>query len=51
MPMKELVVRKKRATHEDSAPVESTMVVTSGHGQARGGHEPDGERKGKGQDE
>jgi len=49
--MKEVVVRKKRATHEDSAPVESTVVVTSGHSQARGGHEPDGERKGKGQDE
>jgi len=49
--MKEVVVRKKRATHEDSAPVESTVVVTSGHGQARGGHEPDGKRKGKGQDE
>jgi len=49
--MKEVVVRKKRATNEDSAPVESTVVVTSGHGQARGGHEPDGERKGKGQDE
>jgi len=49
--MKEVVVRKNRATHEDSAPVESTMVVTSGHGQARGGHEPDGKRKGKGQDE
>ena len=49
--MKEVVVRKKRATHEDSAPVESTMVVTSGHGHARGDHEPDGEGKGEGQDE